>query len=191
MSATRRKIKEARPAKRSRTRKARPAKEASWAKDRRPPKEAGHAKQARQVAALPLRRNRFGETEVCLITSRETRQWLIPKGWPTKGIPDHVSAAREAEQEAGVFGRMCKKPIGRYRYLKRLPSHSENAVVTVYRLDAMGRLAVWPEKFQREVIWVDFPRAVELVQDPGLRNMLEEVGRSLDEGSGKPPEFAG
>lgn len=143
-------------------------------------------KSARQVAALPLRRNGFGETEICLITSRETRQWLIPKGWPMKGVPDHVAAGIEAEQEAGVFGTVSKKPIGTYSYIKRTQTRSERATVTVFRLDAVGRLAIWPEKFQREVIWVAFPRALELVEDPGLRSMLVDVARSLAPVPGAP-----
>ena len=37
-----------------------------------------------QVAALPFR-IRKGRIEVLLVTSRETKRWLIPKGWPMKG----------------------------------------------------------------------------------------------------------
>jgi 8-oxo-dGTP pyrophosphatase MutT (NUDIX family) len=44
-----------------------------------------------------------------LVTSRETRRWIIPKGWPKKGkSPDH-SAAREAFEEAGVVGAIAKR----------------------------------------------------------------------------------
>jgi hypothetical protein len=32
-------------------------------------------------------------TEVMLVTSRKTRRWIIPKGWPQKGKAPHHSAA--------------------------------------------------------------------------------------------------
>ena len=51
-----------------------------------------------------------------LVTSRETRRWIIPKGWPIAGAKPHASAAREALEEAGVVGRADAKAIGAYRY---------------------------------------------------------------------------
>lgn len=36
-----------------------------------------------------------------------------------KGHKDHEAAAIEAEQEAGLVGRIHKKPIGTYTYWKR------------------------------------------------------------------------
>jgi ADP-ribose pyrophosphatase YjhB (NUDIX family) len=57
-----------------------------------------------QYAALPFRISARARTEFLLITSRETRRWIIPKGWPQKGRAPHRSAAREAFEEAGVLG---------------------------------------------------------------------------------------
>src|SRR3712207_7349402 len=61
-----------------------------------------------QVAALPFR-IRDGRIEVLLVTSRETKRWLIPKGWPMKGKKPHKAAAQEAEEEAGVKGEIKNK----------------------------------------------------------------------------------
>ena len=44
-----------------------------------------------QYAALPWRR--APALEVMLITSRETRRWVIPKGWPIPGSTAAQSAA--------------------------------------------------------------------------------------------------
>jgi len=44
-----------------------------------------------------------------LITSRDTRRWVIPKGWPKKGTSPRHSAAREAFEEAGVVGAVAKR----------------------------------------------------------------------------------
>ena len=38
-----------------------------------------------QFAALPLMRD-GDRTVVLLITSRETRRWVLPKGWAEKGL---------------------------------------------------------------------------------------------------------
>ena len=39
-----------------------------------------------------------------LVTSRETKRWVVPKGWPIGGAKPHASAARKALEEAGVRG---------------------------------------------------------------------------------------
>ena len=49
-----------------------------------------------QYAALPYRLMGRSGTEVMLVTSRDTRRWIIPKGWPQKGRAPHHSAARDA-----------------------------------------------------------------------------------------------
>jgi 8-oxo-dGTP pyrophosphatase MutT (NUDIX family) len=54
-----------------------------------------------------------------LVTSRETRGWIIPKGWPQKGKAPHRSAASEAFEEAGVVGSVGREPVGRFEYEKR------------------------------------------------------------------------
>ena len=62
----------------------------------------------RQVAALPVRRNPDGSLSVLLVTSRQTRRWVIPKGWPWPKHEDHVAAAEEAREEAGR-SRFCAR----------------------------------------------------------------------------------
>jgi 8-oxo-dGTP pyrophosphatase MutT (NUDIX family) len=64
-----------------------------------------------QYAALPFRRRAGAGTEVMLVTSRRTRRWIIPRGWPMRRRTPHAAAAREALEEAGVVGRVGKKPI--------------------------------------------------------------------------------
>jgi 8-oxo-dGTP pyrophosphatase MutT (NUDIX family) len=46
----------------------------------------GHS--GRQCAALPLA-VRDGEIMVMLVTSRETRRWVLPKGWAEADLPSH------------------------------------------------------------------------------------------------------
>jgi 8-oxo-dGTP pyrophosphatase MutT (NUDIX family) len=85
-----------------------------------------------QVAALPLKLGDDGVARVLLLTSRETRRWVIPKGWPMKGRKAHEAAAHEALEEAGVAGHAEKTPIGRYYYFKRRASHFDVCQVDLH-----------------------------------------------------------
>ena len=39
-----------------------------------------------------------------LVSSRETKRWIVPKGWPMSGRSGAASAAIEALEEAGLLG---------------------------------------------------------------------------------------
>ena len=130
-----------------------------------------------QVAALPLRVGDDGVMRVLLLTSRETRRWVIPKGWPMKGRKPHEAAAQEALEEAGVIGQAAKKPIGTYTYFKRREAHFDVCRVDVYVLVVKKQLETWREKDQREARWFTLDEAADLVQEPGLVALLRNVAR--------------
>ncbi len=126
-----------------------------------------------QFAALPWRHNAQGEVEVLLITSRETRRWVIPKGWPIKGKSSAKSAAREAFEEAGVRGKIEKSPVGTYAYDKRLKSGRLQRVrVTVFALEVQQETDVFPEAAQREKLWAAPAEAARTVDEPELMVLL-------------------
>lgn len=126
-----------------------------------------------QSAALPWRRGPSGEVEVLLITSRETRRWVIPKGWPIKGLKSAQTAAREAFEEAGVEGEMAPGKIGVFHYDKRLRTGRVQRVrVGVYPLKVDIEREAWPEARQREKLWLGPAKAAELVQEPELAELL-------------------
>src|SRR5688500_17647141 len=72
----------------------------------------------RQYAALPLSWDEDGQRLVMLVTSRETRRWIIPKGWAEKNLAPHEVAAKEAREEAGLEGEIGREPVATYRYVK-------------------------------------------------------------------------
>jgi len=101
----------------------------------------------KQVAALPFIRHPDGALEVLLITSRETQRWIIPKGWPKRGLRPHKSAAIEARQEAGLLGRVGKKPLGSYRYLKQMSElKTIECTVTVFPMEVEAQQLKWSER---------------------------------------------
>src|SRR5262249_27670124 len=99
-----------------------------------------------QYAALPYRLRGRSRTEVMLVTSRETRRWIIPKGWPHKGKAPHHSAAREAFEEAGVvgtikYGPALRQPCLQVPYIYDLLSQGHCQLVLGIR-GLEGQLAV-------------------------------------------------
>ena len=126
-----------------------------------------------QFAAVPWRRNAAGEVEILLITSRETHRWVIPKGWPIKGMTSSKSAAREAFEEAGVLGKIRKRPIGTYAYDKRLKSgRLQHVRVAAFALAVEAEAEAYPEVGQRERTWVSPTEAARLVDEPELMVLL-------------------
>jgi len=126
-----------------------------------------------QFAALPWRRNAAGEVEVLVITSRETKRWVIPKGWPIKGKSSPKSAAQEAFEEAGVTGKLRKRPIGSYAYDKRLKNgRLQHVRVAVFALQVEAESELYPEAGQREKSWVSLTEAARLVDEPELMVVL-------------------
>jgi 8-oxo-dGTP pyrophosphatase MutT (NUDIX family) len=128
-----------------------------------------------QVAALPVFTDEAGVPWVMLITSRETKRWIIPKGWPMKGRTDQDAAAQEAREEAGIIGRVHDSPVGTYTYWKRQSDHIELCEVSVYLLEVKAQLSKWREKGQRELDWLPVAQAAERVDEPGLRDIIRRV----------------
>lgn len=142
---------------------------------------ARKGKPIRQIAALPYRRDANGAMEFMVVTSRATGRFILPKGWPVKGMSDPEAAAEEAEQEAGVVGRVNKHPIGRYRYWKRLADAFVPITVTVYPLEVKAEASDYREQNQRARGWLQPEQAELLIDDPELKSLLREASRILED----------
>ena len=129
-----------------------------------------------QYAALPYRMSKKDRAEFMLVTSRETRRWIIPKGWPKRGKSPHRSAAREAFEEAGVVGAVGRRPVGSFSYEKRLKNGKSVACeVRVFPLEVKRQRKEWPEKQERRVKWLSAPKAAQKVKDPAISKMIRRV----------------
>jgi 8-oxo-dGTP pyrophosphatase MutT (NUDIX family) len=112
---------------------------------------------------------------VLLITSRTRRRWIIPKGWPIKGLKPRKAAAREAYEEAGVRGSIADKPIGRFAYDKQ-PDGGGAVIpceVVVFPLAVKHQSKDWPEIAQRETRWISASQASSFVDEEGLVPLLD------------------
>jgi 8-oxo-dGTP pyrophosphatase MutT (NUDIX family) len=147
-------------------------------KVKKPEKAKAAQSRDQQVAALPFRRI-AGSLEVLIITSRETGRFIIPKGWPMKGRTDYDAAAIEAREEAGLIGKVHRKPVGTYTYWKRLADQCRLVKVDVYPLEVTGQLETWPEKQSRRMAWLSPKDAATLVDEPQLITLIGNLEELL------------
>ena len=112
--------------------------------------------------------------EILLVTTRQSRRWIVPKGWPIKGLKRAKSAAREAFEEAGVRGRIGGKSIGLFTYDKLVDESGMrvSCEVKVYPLLVKRQSEVWPEFKQRTTQWIEAGKAIALIKEPGLRKIV-------------------
>jgi 8-oxo-dGTP pyrophosphatase MutT (NUDIX family) len=129
-----------------------------------------------QYGVIPVRRGVGGAMEVLLITSRETRRWVVPRGNPIPGRSPEDAAAQEAFEEAGISG-FVRKPVGRYRYDKRRRDGSfVPAEVELFRLEVEAESEEWPEKAQRERRWFGIEAAAAAVAEADLAALIRGLG---------------
>jgi 8-oxo-dGTP pyrophosphatase MutT (NUDIX family) len=134
-----------------------------------------------QYAALPYRFTPAAALEILLVTTRTSKRWIIPKGWPIKGLKPAKSAAREAFEEAGVRGRVGMKSVGMFNYDKLLAENGipVNCEVRVFPLLVKRQTEAWPEFDQRLIQWVEPARAIALIKEPGLKKLVAAFAKKI------------
>jgi 8-oxo-dGTP pyrophosphatase MutT (NUDIX family) len=119
-----------------------------------------------QAAAIPVQNG-----QVCLVTSRSGKRWVVPKGCLEPGKTAGEIALLESWEEAGLVGVLRPEPVGSYVYQKAdLTCH-----VTVFLLQVTEAAEDWPERGQRERCWLSFVQAMRRVEEPGLRELIRGV----------------
>ncbi|WP_386679958.1 NUDIX hydrolase [Loktanella sp. R86503] len=126
-----------------------------------------------QFAALCWRRDTAGEVEICLITSRRTKRWIVPKGWPMHKQTPAEAAATEAWEEAGLTGHPVDRCLGVFSYVKPLSKRTTPVVVMVYPLEVLQIASDWPEKAERRRKWFSRRKAASKLAEPALRRIVE------------------
>jgi 8-oxo-dGTP pyrophosphatase MutT (NUDIX family) len=141
-----------------------------------------------QYGVIPYRRGK-GRIEIMLITSRNTRRWIVPKGWPLARKPSREVARLEALEEAGLEGTIGKRAVGSFHYHKRLKDGSVVLCrVAVFAFEVGRELENWLESNERQRRWFDAQRAIKLVREPELKALIGAFVRRLE--SGELPAFA-
>ena len=130
-----------------------------------------------QFGAL-VYRVRNGKTQVLLITSRGTKRWIIPKGWPMSGLTAPQAAAQEAWEEGGVRGKPHNLPLGFYTYTKEIETRGGPmpmpVLVTVYPVKGRKLEPEFPEAGERQRKWMSPKKAASLVREKHLAKLLRD-----------------
>ena len=137
-----------------------------------PPKRKGDVRT--QFAALCYR-IRAGKVRVLLVTSRGSKRWIVPKGWPMDGKTPGASAVQEAWEEAGVQGVSDGRCLGVYSYSKLDPDRGDLPCLgMVYAVEVESLADKYPEMGQRDRKWVSRKKAAKMVDEPELSRILRD-----------------
>jgi 8-oxo-dGTP pyrophosphatase MutT (NUDIX family) len=112
------------------------------------------------------------QVQICLITSRTRKRWIIPKGWPMHKQTPANAAATEAFEEAGVAGEAFDTCLGVFSY--STPGKVDNAPILtmVYPLHVTHVHSKWPEKHQRRRKWFSLEKAAKKLSEPALKQIV-------------------
>jgi len=122
-----------------------------------------------QAAALAFRGRK-----ICLVTTRSGKGLIIPKGHVPDGTSAARLAAREAWEEAGLNGRIARRPFGEYTFLKA----DREQTVQIFLLAVTKLVREWPERPFRRRLWFPLEAAIPAVTHTALRSLLEEFAES-------------
>src|SRR4051812_10422410 len=117
----------------------------------------------RQAAAVAMR-----DGQVCLVSSRNGKRWVVPKGCMEPGKTAGEIALLEAWEEAGLVGILAPEPMGSYVYEKDgFVCH-----VIVFRMDVTDQRDNYPEAAVRQRLWLPAAQAQARIEDVGLREVV-------------------
>jgi 8-oxo-dGTP pyrophosphatase MutT (NUDIX family) len=108
---------------------------------------------------------------LCVVTSRNGKRWVIPKGCLEEGKTLAEIALQEAWEEAGLVGLLGPDPIGSYVYSKA----GLLCQVTVFLLHVSEAADEWPERSQRQRRWLPLRQAESFLEEPGLQQLIRAV----------------
>lgn len=112
--------------------------------------------------------SRKNSVEVVLITSRQGRQWIFPKGQIEKKMTPPEVALMEAREEAGIIGRITAEPI-------RIPFYKGNKTLHLmaYPIEVDKLKKKWLEKDERRRKTLSLEDAEDISSQPAVHYGLE------------------
>jgi len=121
------------------------------------------------------------KVQILLITSRATKRWIVPKGWPIHGSTPVEAAETEATEEAGVIGRVSGHCLGIFSYTKTTGAGSDDlpCVVALFPIRVKRLMTDYPEKDQRRRKWVSQKKAATMVDEPELKQIIKSFDPRL------------
>jgi len=124
---------------------------------------ANHAPLIRQSGVVAIRNG-----QICLVSSRNGKRWVVPKGCIEPGRSAGEIALQEAWEEAGLVGLLQAEPLGSYVYEKDgFVCH-----VIVFAMNVTSAVDSYPEAGMRQRIWLAPTLALSRIEDAGLVDIL-------------------
>ncbi|WP_375255290.1 NUDIX hydrolase [Yoonia sp.] len=130
---------------------------------------SGRKTDARAQFAALCWRVKNDKVQVCLITSRARKRWIIPKGWPMHKQTPANAAATEAYEEAGLRGEAIDICLGVYSHSKPEKVGNAPIVTLVYPLHVTHVHSSYPEMHQRRRKWFSLKKAAKKLSEPALK----------------------
>ncbi len=123
----------------------------------------------KQAAAIPYR-VRNDKVEILILTSRNKKKWIIPKGIIEKKHSAALTALKETEEEAGVTGHISGEVVGVYTYEK----WGGICRVKVFPLHVTKVFDKWDEMEFRQRKWVKAKEAITKVKPKKLGKIIRK-----------------
>jgi ADP-ribose pyrophosphatase YjhB (NUDIX family) len=121
----------------------------------------------KQYGVLPFIEEK-NKKKVVLISSCESKKWIVPKGHKIHKFTKRATALQEAFEEAGIKGYIKrKKPL-----IFKIKSHGKKVTLVLYFMKVKELLLFWPENKKRKRKVVKFKKAKKMVAWQGLSDYL-------------------
>ena len=130
---------------------------------------AGVDEQAGVLAWLPG----TDPVQFCIVTSRRTGRWILPKGNVDPGMSSREAAEQEALEEAGLVGTAAPEPIAIFRAPKIRPPLIWTIEIAYYPMRIDEVLDDWIEADLRGRRFVTLTAARELLWQPEVIALAE------------------
>jgi len=129
-----------------------------------------------QSSVIPYRFNK-GKLEILVVSSSKRKHFVVPKGIREPGLSLQISAAKEAEEEAGVRGNVGEYPIGTYVYEK----WEAECMVYVYPMEVTKVIKddKWEEK-HRGRYWMSVTDAHNALYQEALKPLVLKLEKNIN-----------
>jgi len=117
------------------------------------------------------------QIQFLLVRTRSGR-WTFPKGRVEDDPTRAAAAAREAFEEAGVFGRVESLPICHYLHNKRPGFRRGEHIVDAHLCEVVSLVA--PEEVHRDPTWFDADKAKRRLQENRHEKYAAELSNVVD-----------
>lgn len=127
-----------------------------------------------QACVIPYRATAVG-FEFCLITSKKTGKWSLPKGTIRSEETVSDTIARQSHKEAGIRGELIETPVGTYSY------HKWETILEVVVLMMLVEEcdAEWPDSDTRKRCWVPGDEAITKLDKSDHKKLMRKAIENL------------